>query len=293
MENDMEKDAEHGVKADREIETEFGIEDSMENAAEIQVKTKRRRIGFLDELRGLAVVCMILYHAFYLLSEVFNFSSGNWLFKLFMPAQPFISGIFIAVSGISSRLSHSNAKRGAKLLAVALAFTFATVVLLPLVGLKGFEIYFGILHFLSVSMLIFALIRPLLHYISPAWGIFLCMVLYIFTANISNGYLGIAPDFKIIIPAPLYDLNYLFPIGIYNENFASADYFALFPRLFVFLAGTFFGVYVKEGKLPDWTYKTRVKPFSWLGRKALLVYIFHVPVIYAIILAAQWALSKI
>lgn len=255
-------------------------------------KTSRRRIGFLDDLRGFAVVCMIIYHALYLCSEVFEFSTGIWLFRFFMPAQPFIAGIFIAISGVSSRLSHSNAIRGVKLLAVALAITFGTTVLLPLAGLEGFGIYFGILHFLSVSMLLFALAKPALNHISPSWGILLCAVLYILTANIREGYLGIAPDFKLIIPAPLYDLPYLFPFGIYGESFHSADYFSLFPNIFVFLAGTFFGVYVKEGKLPKWTYKSRVKVFSVLGKNALLVYILHVPLVYGIVVFVQWVLSK-
>jgi uncharacterized membrane protein len=205
-----------------------------------------------------------------------------------MPAQPLISGIFIVVAGISSQLSHNNAKRGGKLLAIALALTFVTAVLLPLAGLDGFGIYFGILHFLSVSMLIFALVRPALDAIPPIWGLGLCIVLYVFTAGISDGYLGIAPLFKLSLPASLYELPYLFPIGIYNTDFASADFFPLFPRIFIFLAGTWFGVFVKSEKLPLWTYKTRVKPVAWLGKKALIVYVIHVPILYAFVFLARW-----
>ena len=255
-------------------------------------KHARRRIGLLDEIRGFSVFLMILYHGFYLMSEVFNLPSGNVLFKFFMPAQPLISGIFIAVSGISSRLSHSNAVRGAKLLGVALAFTFATAVLLPKAGLEGFGIYFGILHFLSVCMLIFALIKPALNYIPPTWGLALCMVLYILTAGIGDGYLGIAPDFKLIIPAQFYELPYLFPLGIYTKDFTSADYFPLFPKIFLFLASTYFGIYVKSEKLPEWAYKIRVRPVAWLGKKALLIYIVHVPVLYALVIFVTWLVKK-
>jgi uncharacterized membrane protein len=247
-------------------------------------KHDRRRIKLLDEIRGFSVFLMILYHGFFLMSEVFALSSGSMLFKFFMPAQPLISGIFIAVAGISSRLSHSNAKRGAIILGIALAFTLVTAFILPLLGLEGFGIYFGILHFLSLSMLIFALIKPVLDYIPPTWGLVLCMVLYILTAGIGDGYLGIAPDFTLTIPAPLYELPYLFPLGIHTEDFSSADYFPIFPRIFLFLAGTYFGIYIKSGKLPEWAYKSRVKPFAWLGKKALVVYIVHVPVIYALVL---------
>jgi uncharacterized membrane protein len=265
----------------------------MKRAKKNPEKISQRRIGVLDEMRGFVVLCMILYHAFFLLSEVFKFSAGSWLLNFFMPAEPFFAGIFIVISGISSRLSHSNALRGAKLLAVALAITLVTAVVLPKVGLPGLGDYFGILHFLSVSMLIFALIRPALNRINPAWGIVICIVLYILTAHIGDGYLGIAPDFKLIIPAPLYKLPYLFPLGIYNSTFTSADYFPIFPKIFVFLTGTFFGVYVKAGKVPEWAYQNRIKFFSWFGKNALLVYIVHIPVIYAIIYIIQWAADKI
>lgn len=253
---------------------------------------EQRRIGFLDELRGFAVLCMILYHTFFLLSEVFKFPAGTWIFNYFMPAEPFIAGIFIAVSGISSQLSRSNAKRGAKLLAVALAFTLVTAVILPLIGLKGFGIYFGILHFLSVSMLIFALIKPALKYIPPTWGIVLCMVLYLLTANLGIGYLGIAPYLKVVIPASLYELPYLFPLGIFTKDFTSADFFPIFPKIFVFLAGTFFGVYVKNGKVPEWAHQNRIKFFSWFGKHALLVYIVHVPIIYVMVFVIQWVINR-
>ena len=32
----------------------------------------KKRIYLLDELRGLAVFCMVFYHAFYSMSEFFN-----------------------------------------------------------------------------------------------------------------------------------------------------------------------------------------------------------------------------
>lgn len=259
---------------------------------EIAEKQPRLRIGLLDEIRGFAVILMIFYHGFYLLSHVFELRFGTLLFDFFMPAQPLISGIFIVVAGISSRLSHSNAKRGAKLLAIALTLTFATAVLLPLAGLDGFGIYFGILHFLSLSMLIFSLIRPALDRIHPLWGMALCMVLYLFTAGIGEGYLGIAPIFKWTIPASLYEVSYLFPLGIYKKDFISADFFPLFPRIFLFLAGSWFGVFVKSENWPEWASKTRVKPFAWVGKKALIVYIVHVPVIYVVVFLMRWLLAK-
>lgn len=258
---------------------------------EIEKKQPRVRIGLLDEVRGLAVILMVFYHGFYLLSEVFGLRFGTLLFDFFTPAQPFFAGVFIVVAGISSRLSRSNAKRGAKLLAIALTVTFATAVVLPRMGFEGFSITFGILHFLSLSMLIFALIRPALDYIPPLWGIVLCMILYLFTAGIGQGALGIAPVFKLTLPTSLYELPYLFPFGIGKSGFVSADYFPLFPHIFIFLAGTWFGVFVGSGNLPAWATKTRIKPLAWVGKKALLIYIVHAPLLYLLVFFVRLLLA--
>ena len=119
----------------------------------------KKRIYLLDELRGLAVFCMVFYHAFYSMSEFFNIAIGTKLLDFFTPAEPFFAALFIVISGISSRLSHNNTKRGVRLLCVALALTVVTAVIMPMMHFEGAEIYFGILHLLSLSMLIFSALR--------------------------------------------------------------------------------------------------------------------------------------
>ena len=81
----------------------------------------RPRIHTMDELRGLAVLCMIFYHAFYTMAFLFGIPLGRTLLYFFMPAEPYFAGLFILISGISCQLSHSNLIRGAKLLLVAAA----------------------------------------------------------------------------------------------------------------------------------------------------------------------------
>ena len=93
-----------------------------EEVADSAVKEKpkekpkeRPRIHFLDELRGIAVFCMVFYHAFYTIGYFFNWGWGLWLLNFFMPAEPFFAALFIFISGIASNLSHSNIERGSKL----------------------------------------------------------------------------------------------------------------------------------------------------------------------------------
>ena len=80
----------------------------------------------MDEIRGLCVLLMIFYHAFYTMSMLFHWELGTKLLVFFSPAEPFFAGLFILISGISSQLSHSNLIRGLKLLGVALALTLVT-----------------------------------------------------------------------------------------------------------------------------------------------------------------------
>ena len=104
-------------------------------------KSNRRRIYALDELRGFSVFCMVFYHAFFSIGEIFKVPFFLSLLKFFMPAEPFFAAIFIIISGISSNLSHSNLSRGAKLFIVAMAVTLVTSVVEP-----EYIIQFGVLH---------------------------------------------------------------------------------------------------------------------------------------------------
>ena len=232
----------------------------------------RARIHFMDEVRGFAVFCMIFYHAFYSLAFLFGLEWGKVLLHFFMPAEPFFAGLFIFISGVSSDLS--NAKRGAKLLLVALLVTLVTVGGDWLTGGMGMRIWFGILHFLACAMLLFALLQKPLKNV-PTWvGVAACVLLYLCTCTIKEGTLC----FVFELPRFLY-VNWLCPLGFFGSTFYSADYFPLLPWIFVFLAGTFFGRFAAAGKYPAWMAKPHVPFFSLLGRHALVIYIVHQPVI--------------
>ncbi len=236
----------------------------------------------MDEIRGFAVLCMIFYHGFYSLAYLFQLDWGMALLRFFMPAEPFFAGAFILISGISSNLSHSNLLRGAKLLAVALAVTLVTWLVVP-----DQVIVFGILHFLSICMLLFGLLRPLQEKI-PLWvGLIGSVVLYLCTMDISRGILA----FGISLPDALYETNWLAPLGFHNASFLSADYFPLLPWAFVFAAGTFIGRWAAQGQFPKWMYPSRVPPLSWMGRHALILYIVHQPVIIGVCTAIEWLMG--
>lgn len=254
----------------------------MQGASQLK-KGERVRIHLLDEVRGVAVFCMVLYHCFFQVGITFGYPWGEKLFNFFMPAQPFFAGLFIFISGIACRLSRSNAIRGFRLFGIALAFSFVSIVLCPLIGLDRLGIRFGILHLLSVSMLVFSAAQTALDRISPQWGILLCTLLYVFTADIGEGSLRIGELIRFELPEVLYEHNFLFPFGIYSNTFFSADYFPVFPHIFLFLAGSYAGVYASRGLFPRQCYSLHSPAFSWLGRHALVVYVAHQPIIIGLI----------
>ena len=257
---------------------------------EVSVKN-RIRLNFLDEIRGLAVFCMIFYHAFYVFGYFGGQEWASYLFDFFLPVQPWFAGIFIFVCGISCSLSKSNLKRGLVLLGVAAGFSLVTVGLLPAIGFEGTEVYFGILHLLAVSVLLYALTEKKSEKISPYAGIILCAVLYAFTSGISEGRLGYGSFINIILPESLYENNYLMPLGIYAPWFYSADYFPVFPNIFIFISGALTGRICVEKGFPEWLYPKRIPFLGLLGRYSLVIYIVHMPVIFAVSYAIDFIIN--
>lgn len=242
----------------------------------------KKRIVFIDEVRGFAVLCMVFYHAFYVFYSFFDWNWAKSLFDFFMPIQPLFAGLFIFICGISCTFSKNNFKRGVILLAVALGFTLVTAVIMPKLGFINCEIYFGILHFLSLSIIIFALISGFIKNIPPAVGVIICAVLYAFTSGVDSGVMNYGELLVFEIPDVLYEHNYLMPFGIYSPSFSSADYFPLLPDIFIFFAGAFAGIWFAQKSYPDWTHAEKIPFLGFLGRNALPIYVAHMPIAYAL-----------
>ena len=252
-----------------------------------QQESGRPRICLMDEIRGFAVLCMVFYHGFYLFSDVFHVPFFHTLLHFFMPAEPFFAAAFVGISGVASQLSRSNLKRGLKLAVVAAVVTVATRLVVP-----QETILFGVLHMLALCMILFGLLQKPLSRL-PVWAGFAgCLVLAVLTWGLNapypTTYVGIPGLAQWQLPLELQNTPGLFPFGIRGESFRSADYFPLFPWLFVFLAGSFLGRFAAAGRFPQFTYRSRVPFFSWVGRHALLIYILHQPILYAVATVAQW-----
>lgn len=243
-----------------------------------------KRIYLLDEIRGLAILAMIVHHAFLDIGVVLGLDWGFEVFDFLCWFQPFFWAAFIVISGICSQLSRNSAKRGAVVFTAAMVITFVTVVIMPKLNMEGSEIYFGILHCLGICMIVSGLLKKQIENTKNYIGISILTVLFFATYSVSEGTL-----FSFIeLPDFLYETNILMPFGFYNSSFESADYFALFPWLFLFLIGSFIGKYAVMGKFPEFTYKIHSKFLCFVGKNALWFYILHQVVLYAVFYTVYW-----
>lgn len=244
------------------------------------MKSNKKRIELLDELRGFAIIAMIIHHFFLDMGDVLDLEIGYEIFDKLCALQPIFWGIFIITSGICSRLSRNPIKRGAIVLGAGLIITFVTAIIMPLFGVTNAKIFFGILHCLGSCMIITGLLMPLIKKIKPIIGSSISLILFLIFKDINACSL-----FFGLIKFDKPSTNLFMPLGLYNDSFYSADYFSIIPWIFLFLCGAFIGKYAKDGAFPKWTYKRRIKPLAFVGRNSLWFYLGHQVIIYAILYA--------
>lgn len=239
----------------------------------------RIRYPLLDEIRGFAVVCMVFYHAFYLLDDLFGLAAAGKLLNFFMPVEPLFAALFVFISGMCTVFSRRPFRRGLLIAAVAALISITTFVLTRL-GISCL-IVFGILHMLAVCWLVFAAIRKPLRSINPVAGLCVCLLIFLITYHLESRYLGFG-RLSLALPETLYQNNLFCFLGFTAPNFYSADYFPLLPWLFMFFFGVFASRLFPDGKLPGFFAKSRCRMLAFAGKNALWIYVLHQPVIFAL-----------
>ncbi|MCL2636885.1 MAG: DUF1624 domain-containing protein [Oscillospiraceae bacterium] len=240
-----------------------------------------KRIGLLDEIRGFAIICMVVYHFLFSLQNFYSVDVPVFFDDWFSIIQRTFAGAFIFISGCVCRFSRNNLKRGTQCFFLGMVITFVVSLVQP-----AFPIHFGILHLLGISMIIYALAEAFFDFVPPLAGILIFGFLFFALFNIPHGdpgYIGFNGLFVIPMPELLYDAGALFPLG-FNSPYANyGDYFPLLPWFCIFAAGCFFGVYARDNALPRWFYKTRVRFLAATGRYTIWIYLLHQPIIIAIL----------
>lgn len=228
----------------------------------MQEKARKKRIDIIDALRGCAVIYMVYHHLVYDL-VVFSGAPSRLVDNAVIDIlQPLFASVFIVLCGVSSNFSKSNLRRGAITLGVAMCITLVTTIM-------DMPIVFGVLHLLSVCMLLYGFAHKLFEKINGILLLIICIALAVISSYCVNN-IDIQSD-------------NLWILG-WQGDFVSYDYFPLFPWVFVFLSGTAIGRYIAGGRFPVWFYNAKIPVLPAIGRHSLIIYIAHQPVLYALTL---------
>lgn len=252
------------------------------------MKQDKQRIHMLDEVRGLAILCMIVHHSFLDVGDVLGLKWGYDIFNALCIVQPIFWAVFIIISGMCTRLSRNAAKRGIIVLGCALVITAVTAGIMPMLHFRKCEIYFGILHCLGLCMVVTGVAMPLMNKIDYRIGAAVSIVVFMLIYGIDNGTVLFG---LVDMPKGLYQYDFLAPLGFHTIDFFSADYFPVLPWIFMFFFGSFIGKLALEQKLPQSMYKKRSKILSTVGRNSLWIYLAHQPVIYAVLLIIAFIIA--
>ena len=172
--------------------------------------------------------------------------------------------LFLLLSGTCVTLRSGHTRRGLIVFACGMVCTLVTLgmYLLGFAG-KDIIIYFGVLQCLGCCMMLWPLFR-----------------------RANSALLAILAFVMIALGLWLRTVGFSFPwltvLGFAPYGFASSDYFPLFPNLGYFLLGGVLGraLYAeKKSLLPR--ENPPAKALQWMGRKSLLIYLLHQPILAA------------
>lgn len=244
-----------------------------------------RRYPEIDFLRTLAIVMMVVYHLAFDLAVFYGYAidvyGGEWHALAVSTASLFLLLVGIgcrllwqgmhAAGAVQSRILGRFFRRGATVLACGMGITALTYVIEP-----GAYIRFGILHLIGVSLLLCSVLSRYAR-TSFVAGI----------AILASGPLvGAASN-----PSPL-----LLPLGIHEYGLYTWDYFPLAPWFGIVLVGIgIAGIAYngkcalsrEQGRFRCWLDTVFRRPWiRWTllpGRRSLLLYLVHQPLLLAVL----------
>lgn len=283
-----------------------------ESGAELRQR-RRERFAELDFIRGVCVILMVFDHfmcdvwTFFRESAFGKFALDYWTsdFRLFW--HWVVVTLFFLLCGISCSLSRSNFKRGLLCFFAACFLTWGTYLLeSTALGADGevFFIFFGVLHCIGVSILLFAAIDFVAEKLEKStrkvaekrnsralaraarcWralpalvGIILAIIYFTCIFQYVQG--------EFLVGKPYQgDLGYFPSIIGFNVDYYSADYFPILPYACILLLGSLIGEYVykqRERSLVPVLKHKAAAPINFIGRHALVIYLLHQVILGAI-----------
>lgn len=273
-------------------------------------KKRAARMWELDFFRGFAIIMVTWDHAMAScmsfrsvwkamgaegLVRLGTFATEYWNGDLRLFWRPAFLFIFFFTSGICTAFSKNNLTRGLRLGGVAAAVSWGTYVFSMLVDDDWF-ILFGVLHCIALVILVYWLISVL---VKLCTKIAEKIAKKTFSARTKEIILAIA---CIALSIVGFALNKKFNISLYSsgfveteskilgmfffaENWATSDYFPMFPFVCFFLLGAGMARFLypkKQSLFPTLDGKWNT-PFTVSGRLSLVIYVFGQVAIFVVL----------
>ena len=225
-----------------------------------------KRVFILDELRALCFFYFIINSVLYYLRNILNFNVNSKYIYIFYYFNYIAISCFVFLSGVVCKFSRNNFKRA--FFNIALGFVMH---LLSFLLFKYLDAGENILILNGVFIFIYSITKGLLEKIKfPVIGLILSFIIFYFLVNITNFKIGVL----------ILNNSDKFLHNLFKLHLKFIIYFKLLAYFFVFLAGSFFGVYAKERRLPNFFYNLRLKFIANIGSYFTLLYFFVKIIIY-------------
>ena len=263
-------------------------------------KSRRGRLALLDSIRGLTLTSMILFHAcwdaVYMLGANWPWysSRGSYIW------QQSICWTFILLSGFCIPFSRRLLRRGLEVFGAGALVMLVTNLVLP-----QDRVIFGVLTLIGSCMLMMVPVRKYAaqrqNSSGPGSGLkksvmlaVLFAALFVLFKDVNMGVIGTGmlhrilpaiPAWRIALPGTWYRNLLTAYIGFPPADFFSTDYFSILPWAFLYLCGyALHGICRATGFLDAPVLKKEIRPFAFMGRHSLIIYLLHQPVLYLFVL---------
>lgn len=232
------------------------------------------RFEEIDVIKGIAVICMIIFHIFYFPNQ-YGFKEINYDTKELNFIAKTAQFIFITCVGINLVLANANNKSKSekfnsnikRILKIAVLAGFMSLFTYFVFGEK--YVKFGILHFIAFSSLV------LFMFVNER------KIILIITCILSALYILIKfyPRLFENVSEPV-----AFIMGFYNKSYQSIDHFSIVPWMILVCVGIFIGHYIikEKPKIKLLTDNPLSEHLKKIGKYSLEIYAVHWLVLYYI-----------
>lgn len=257
-----------------------------------QSRNCKTRLHLIDEYRGFVLINMIAYHAIWDLVYIFGVNWQWYKSDIGFYWQQWICWSFILVSGFCWQMGKHPLRRGLIVYAGGVVISMVTLIAMP-----SSKVMFGILTLLGSSMILMIPLDALCKKIQPVIGAVISFLLFLFSYPVNRGYLGFGETRVVELPVEWYVNGFTTYLGFDEAGFYSTDYFSIFPWFFLFVTGYFFYGIVFYRKLKCgiencplvlFLQKSFCPMLGWFGKRSLIIYMLHQPVVYGVLYIWNW-----